>query len=69
MKKTNLMLKGRVIQKFGSYRDFACNLGKSVQTVSAKLNGKVQFTQADIVEWCGLLDIKSDEIMQYFFAD
>ncbi len=64
----NLELKGRIIQKFGSQRRFARHLGKTEQTVTAKLNGRSQFSQDDILEWCNALDIVAEDVGMYFFA-
>lgn len=62
-------LRGRIVQKYGSQAKFAEEIGKTQQTVTAKLNGKVQFSQDDIVEWCNALDIEASSIGEYFFAD
>lgn len=63
-----LELKGRIVQKFGSQGRFAKHIGKTEQTVTAKLNGRSQFSQDDILEWCNALDIEADEVGRYFFA-
>lgn len=68
MKNINLMLKGRIIQKYGTIAAFSEACGKSTVAVSAKLNGKSSFSQKDIIEWSNLLDIASTEVMEYFFA-
>lgn len=67
MSRENLELRGRIIQKFGSQGRFAKHIGKTEQTVTAKLNNRVQFTQNDILEWCNALDIQADEVGKYFF--
>ena len=65
----NLNLRGRIIQKYGSQRAFAKRLGKTEQTVTAKLNGGSQFTQEDILNWCNALDIVAEDVGEYFFAE
>ena len=60
-------LRGRIIQKYGSQGKFAKHLGKTEQTITAKLNGRSQFSQEDIIEWCNALDIDSPSIGEYFF--
>ena len=65
---TRFQLKCRIIQKYGSQRKFATHLGKTEQTVTAKLNGRSQFTQNDIIEWSNALGIEAKKIGEYFFA-
>ena len=61
-------LRGRIIEKFGTYGAFADHINTSKQTVSLKLSGAIQFNQKDIVMWCSALDIEISESGQYFFA-
>ena len=61
-------LRGRIIEKFGSYGNFAEHIGVSAVTVSNKLRGVTQFSQDDIVLWCDALEIPLDESGTYFFA-
>lgn len=60
-------LVGRIVEKYGSRRAFARKVGKSEQTVIAKLNGRVGFSQADIAVWAIALDIAPEEVGRYFF--
>lgn len=62
-------IKGRIVEMFGSQRDFAKAIGKSEQTVTKKLNNASQFSLDDITEWCNALGIKQDEVGSYFFAN
>lgn len=62
-------LKGRIIEKFGSQRQFASQMSVSNTTLTRKMTGKVGFSQSDIVEWCKALDIDRSEIGLYFFSD
>lgn len=64
----NLDLRVRIIQKYGSQARFAKSIGKTEQTVTAKLNDRSQFTQGDILEWCNALDITAEDVGKYFFA-
>lgn len=61
------LLKGRIIQKYGSQQNFAETIGISKNSLSMKMNNKRQFSTSDIYKLCGLLDIKVDEIGAYFF--
>ena len=62
-------LRGRIMEKFGSYKNFAAKINISTTMLSAKLNGRYGITRNDISEWSVLLDIKLDEIGGYFFAN
>lgn len=59
---------GRIIEKYKTRRDFAKALGLSMTSLSQKLNGKKGFSQKDILKWCELLDIDTEECGLYFFA-
>lgn len=61
-------LRGRIIEKYGTLKDFAANIGTSYVSVSKKICGKTGFSQEDIVKWSEYLDIKPDEYSIYFFA-
>lgn len=62
-------LKGRIVEKFGSQGKFAAALGMTENTVSRKMQDKVEFSKDDMVRWAELLDIDSSEFWDYFFAD
>lgn len=62
-------LRGRIREKFGAEGRFADAMGMSKQTLSAKLNNRIQFIQDEIRLACSLLDIPTDEIAAYFFAE
>ena len=61
-------LKGRIVERYGTQHGFAESIGRTEQTVTAKLAGRSQFSQKDIVEWCNALEIGKDEVGSYFFA-
>lgn len=62
-------LKGRIVELYGSQRAFSDKIGLTEQSISAKLNGRSQFSQADIVKWCTALEIEKDEVADYFFTE
>ena len=62
-------LKGRIIEKYGSQGKFAAALGMTENTVSRKMQDKVEFSKDDMVRWAELLDIDPSEFWDYFFAD
>ena len=66
--KENAKLRGRIVEKYGSQARFAARIGKSEQTVTAKLNGKAGLSQDDIVEWSNALDIAANDVGEYFFT-
>lgn len=67
MAKSYNKLRGKIIEVFGSQREFAKVLGKTEQSVTAKLNMRTDFSQGDIIQWSELLGIAKEEINQYFF--
>lgn len=62
------MLRGRIVQKYGTMCEFAKALGIAKQTVSAKLTGKIGITVRDIERWAELLDIPKSRYGTYFFS-
>ena len=61
-------LRGRIIERYDTQEKFAQVLGISKNSLSLKMNGKTSFSQDDVVKWCELLGIQTEEIGQYFFA-
>ena len=61
-------LRGRIVEKYGSQMEFASEIGKTEQTVTAKLNGKSKFTLDDIMEWSKALELSEADVGTYFFA-
>lgn len=60
-------LKGKIVEQFGSQEKFAVRLQCAPMTVNRKLNGQSTFTREDMVVWSALLNIKRDDIPNYFF--
>ena len=61
-------LKGLIVEKYGTQSKFAEALGVAPLTVSRKLNGETGFDRDDILIWSKLLDIKIEDISDYFFV-
>ena len=61
-------LKGRIVEKFGSQAAFAVALGWREALLSAKLNGKSQWSFAEVMKACELLEIPLNEAHLYFFC-
>lgn len=61
-------LRGRIIEKFGSQKDFAKSVHSSITFVSLYLNGHTNLNQKTIDKWVTALDIDVSEIPIYFFT-
>ena len=61
-------LRGRIVEKYGTQIAFSKAMGVSERTLSLKLNGKIYFSQDEIISISKLLDIPRDEIQLYFFV-
>lgn len=61
-------LRGRIIEKYGSQEAFSKVIGMSSTSLSLKMTGQTGFSQNDIQLWSKYLDIKTEEIGEYFFA-
>lgn len=61
-------LRGRIVEKFGTLKDFFKKLSITETMAYRKINGKAGFSQKDITEWSGLLDITLIDIGPFFYA-
>ena len=61
-------LKGRITEKYGTNARFAKEMGWSERTMSLKMNGKVSWKQDEICKATNLLDLRFQEIQEYFFT-
>ena len=61
-------LSGKIIEKFGTRQSFATAMGWSERTLSLKMNCKVYWKQPEIIKASELLEIPSNEVMDYFFT-
>lgn len=61
-------LKGRIVEIYGSQRQFAKALGLSGEAMSKKMQSKVPFKQAEMVTISELLDFPVSDIDKYFFC-
>lgn len=61
-------LRGKIIEKYGSSKRFAPEMGWSERTLSLKMNCKVFWKQPEISKAAKLLGISPDEIAEYFFT-
>lgn len=61
-------LRGRIVEKFGTQKEFAKAMGLREAFLSAKLTGKVGWTYDEVVNACSLLAIPLEEAHLYFFC-
>ena len=61
-------LKGRIVEKFGTQAAFAAAMGWREALLSAKLNGKSQWSFSEVMKACELLEIPLNEAHLYFFC-
>lgn len=61
-------LRGRIREMFITQAAFAKAMGMANTTLSAKLNGKTDWTRAEIEVACRLLYISAEKIPSYFFT-
>jgi len=69
VQKEHSKLRGKIVEKYGTQAVFAERIGKTEQSVTAKLNGRSQFSQEDVVTWSNALGILVNEVGEYFFAN
>lgn len=64
------MLRGRIIEMYGSYAAFCDAVNMPRAALSGRLNNKVAFKPDDIILFCSqkVLDIPATEIGKYFFT-
>lgn len=67
MSKGYRKLRGKIREKFGTQDKFAIAMGFNSSTLSAKLNGKTDWTRSEIDRAYQLLDIPQEDIAVYFF--
>jgi len=62
-------LRGKIVEVYGTMSNFAKEMGYSERTISLKINGKVDFSQSDIVKMVSLLGLRDKDIPIYFFTN
>ena len=61
-------LRNKIQAVFGTAGAFAAAIHLSEHSVSKKLNSKTQWKQDEILRACILLDIREQDIFDYFFT-
>lgn len=67
MKTEYSKLRGRIVEKFGTNKAFAEEIGVSENTISRKLSAKRGFVKDDIIVWSDALGIDHSEIGDFFY--
>lgn len=62
-------LRGRIIEKYGTYNAFAADFGISPSLLSRKLCNEIGFSREEIKRCANLLDFGLDEYGEYFFTE
>ncbi len=62
-------LLGKIKECFGSQTVFAEKISLSAKSLSAKLNGRCEWKQSEMLKACKLLSIDTKDLHLYFFAD
>lgn len=61
-------LRGKITEIFGTQEAFAEAIGMNKATISAKLNGRTDWTRIEMEQACSLLMIPLAEMHFYFFC-
>lgn len=61
-------LRGKIIEVYGSLREFCAETNYSYSTLQGKLSNKTYFTQVDIMKFVEWLKLEEEEILLYFFT-
>lgn len=61
-------LRGKIREVFGTQKAFAAEMGMDVATVSAKLNGRYEWSRCEMEKTCKILGIPMSEMHLYFFC-
>nr|DAW27610.1 MAG TPA: Protein of unknown function (DUF739) [Caudoviricetes sp.] len=68
MKFNYAILKGKIVEKYSTQKNFAKTFGISERSLSLKLNNKICFTQDEMLLCTKLLGESIDKIVTFFFT-
>lgn len=68
MKFNHSKLRGKIKEVFGTQEAFADAMGISTTSLSAKLNGSVEFKLSEVVQAVKILQLEEKDIAVYFFT-
>lgn len=61
-------LRGRIIEKYKTIGNFCDKFGITQTAMGDKLHNRARFKQTDIIKIMKLLDIKQEEIPEFFYT-
>ena len=61
-------LRGRIREKFGSYKNLDPHISFSTVSLSNKLNNKTYFNNSEMIELAKALEIEDEELSVYFLS-
>ena len=61
-------LRGRIVEKFGTQKQFSKAMNMSESSLTLKLAGASYFTQGEIYRATALLDLEEGSVSPYFFT-
>ncbi len=61
-------LRGRIVEKYGTLKNFSAAIGLTPTTLGKKVTNKAGWSQDEVIEASKLLDIKDTEYATYFFT-
>ena len=61
-------LRGKIKEKCGTQDAFSALLGIGRVSLSQRLNNQLEFSQDEIFKSCDILEIKREDIPEYFFT-
>ena len=67
MQKRFMRLRGRIIERFGTYVAFASAAGIEKNCLSAKLSGKTKISMPEAARWSQLLGIEDVDFVAFFY--
>lgn len=62
-------LNGKIVEIYGTQKEFSKAMNISEHSISKKLNSKVNWKQQEIQNACRLLKISASDIPKYFFCN
>lgn len=62
------VLRGKIVEKFGTSAEFSRAIGISPASMSMKLTNKSSWTREEILAACKLLGIEVADMPRYFFS-
>lgn len=63
------LLRRRILAKYKSFKDFSESLGICTMSLWRKLNGETDFTIKEVDRICELLEIKKEDMHEYFLKE